>query len=173
MKENEISFTRLRSQIRGLLLLFMTGMILSGLTAFPIEFQLQWAVSQMEDWNWHGTLFNWLQFVYEGVKNTNEQYSFIAYGTDWLAFAHLIIAVAFIGPLRSPVRNVWVIEFGLIACASIIPFAFIAGSFRAIPFFWQCVDCSFGVGGGMLLWIIYRKIQQLGKMRVDVPLVSK
>ena len=29
----------------------------------------------------------------------------IAYGTDWLAFAHITIAVAFLGPLKDPVRN--------------------------------------------------------------------
>ncbi|SCF41963.1 hypothetical protein [Micromonospora mirobrigensis] len=32
------------------------------------------------------------------------------YGTDWLAFAHLVLAVAFWGPLRDPVRNVWVVQ---------------------------------------------------------------
>jgi hypothetical protein len=29
-------------------------------------------------------------------------YPFLAYGTDWLAFAHIVIAVFFIGPLVKP-----------------------------------------------------------------------
>jgi hypothetical protein len=33
-----------------------------------------------------------------------------------IAFAHLAIAIAFIGPYIDPVRNKWVITFGLIAC---------------------------------------------------------
>jgi hypothetical protein len=90
----------------------------------------------------------------------------MAYGTDWLAFAHLVIAVAFIGPLRDPVRNIWVIEFGLIACVAVFPLAFIAGSVRGIPFYWQLIDCSFGVGGGALLWICYGKVRSLEKMIV-------
>ena len=62
-------------------------------------------------------LLAWLNRVHEGLAVNNRAYPFLAYGTDWLAFAHLVIAVAFIGPWRDPVRNRWVIEFGLIACA--------------------------------------------------------
>jgi hypothetical protein len=51
--------------------------------------------------------------VYDAVKTTNASYPYLAYGTDWLAFAHLVIAVAFIGPLMQPVKNVWVIQFGM------------------------------------------------------------
>jgi hypothetical protein len=30
----------------------------------------------------------------------------LAYGTDWLAFAHIVIAVFFIGPFVDPVQNI-------------------------------------------------------------------
>jgi hypothetical protein len=69
------------------------------------------------------------------------------YGTDWLAFAHIVIAIAFIGPLRDPVKNLWVIEFGMIACILIIPWGIVFGSMRGIPPFWSLVDFSFGVFG--------------------------
>jgi hypothetical protein len=72
---------------------------------------------------------------------------FLAYGTDWLAFAHLVIAVAFIGPFIDPVRNKWIITFGLISCAGVIPLALIAGPIRGIPFPWRLIDCSFGIFG--------------------------
>jgi len=85
----------------------------------------------------------------------------MAYGTDWLAFAHLVIAVAFWGPLKDPVRNIWVIEFGMIACVLVIPLALIAGPIRGIPFFWQLVDCSFGVFGIIPLWLCRRDILRL------------
>jgi hypothetical protein len=40
----------------------------------------------------------------------------------------------------------------------------IAGSIRGIPFFWQLLDCSFGLIGGLLLFLLYRKIRQLERM---------
>jgi hypothetical protein len=85
----------------------------------------------------------------------------LLYGYDWLAFAHFILAILFIGPYRYPVKNIWVIQFGLIACVLIFPLAFIAGSFRGIPFGWQLIDCSFGVVGAIPLWICYHKAKQL------------
>lgn len=87
--------------------------------------------------------------------------SFLAYGTDWLAFAHLVIAVAFIGPLRDPVRNAWVVTFGLIACAGVVPLALIAGAVRGIPPYWRAIDCAFGVGGTALLWPCHVAIREL------------
>jgi hypothetical protein len=99
--------------------------------------------------------------VNEGLTATNGRYPFLAYGTDWLAFAHLIIAVAFIGPYIDPVRNKWVITFGLIACAGVLPLAFIAGAIRGIPLPWRLIDCSFGVVGSVPLLICRRAIAAL------------
>jgi small neutral amino acid transporter SnatA (MarC family) len=93
-------------------------------------------------------------------------YPFISYGSDWLGFAHLMIAVVFLGPLQDPVRNRWVIEFGIICCIAIFPFAFIAGAIRGIPFFWRLIDCSFGIAGGLILLSCYKKIDQLEKMKL-------
>ncbi|HEV3224754.1 MAG TPA: hypothetical protein VGZ90_17865 [Puia sp.] len=91
----------------------------------------------------------------------NKEYPFLAYGYDWLALAHLVIAVAFFGVLKDPVRNKWIIQFGRISCCMIFPLAFIAGYVRGIPFYWQLIDCSFGVIGLIPLTICYRKIEQL------------
>ncbi len=90
----------------------------------------------------------------------------MAYGTDWLAFAHVIIAVCFIGPLVDPVRNVWVIKFGLIACAAVIPTALIFGVIREIPFCWQLIDCSFGVFGSIPLLLVWKWIRELERETV-------
>jgi hypothetical protein len=85
-------------------------------------------------------LLPWIERVFTALTATNVNYPFLAYGTDWLAFAHLVIATAFIGPYVDPVRNKWVITFGLIACAGVIPFVLIAGSVRGIPFPWRLVE---------------------------------
>jgi hypothetical protein len=60
--------------------------------------------------------------------------------------------------LRDPVKNIWVVEFGMIACGLIIPWALIFGIVRGIPLFWTLIDMSFGVFGVILLWVIHRDI---------------
>lgn len=104
---------KLRKQVRKLILLFIIGLVLSGATAFPIETELAMVHSTI---SFLPAYFqNWINKVYVAVTNTNENYPFLSYGTDWLAFAHLVIGVAFIGPLRDPVKNIWVIQFGMIS----------------------------------------------------------
>jgi hypothetical protein len=88
-------------------------------------------------------------------------------GTDWLAFAHLVIAAAFWGPLRDPVRNIWVIEWGMIACAGVVPLAIFAGPVRGIPAWWSAIDISFGVFGIVPLLVVYRMIKRLGRADGD------
>ena len=79
------------------------------------------------------------------------------YGYDWLAFAYFILAILFIGHIQYPVKNKWVIQFGMIACVLIIPFAMVAGYFRGIPIGWRLIDCSFGILGLLPLVICYQK----------------
>lgn len=155
---------KLKKQIRFRVVLFMTGLVVSGLTAFPIEWQLEQAHYLISDWELNNQLTQWLELAYQGMQETNTSYPFIAYGTDWLGFAHLIIAVAFVGPLQDPVRNRWIFEFGLIACFTIFPFALIAGQARGIPFFWQLIDCSFGVVGSLILWSAYIRTKALERI---------
>jgi hypothetical protein len=153
MKENKtIRF------IRRLLLLFMIVLFLSGLTAVPVEEELSFLLKIFYS---PTQLHNWLEKILSAYKNVNNDTPFLLYGYDWLAFAHFILAILFIGPYRDPVKNIWVIEFGLIACVLILPLAFIAGFFRDIPIGWRLIDCSFGVFGFIPLWICYKKIKQL------------
>jgi hypothetical protein len=106
-------------------------------------------------------LHSWLRRVYDALADSNRRYPFLAYGTDWLAFAHLVIAIAFIGPLIDPVRNKWVLTFGVIACAGVIPLALIAGTIRGVPFYWRLIDCCFGIFGVIPLVICLKSVQKL------------
>ena len=96
-----------------------------------------------------------------GIKHTSKDFPFLFYGYDWLAFAHFVLAILFIGPLRDPVKNKWVIEFGVIACILIIPFAIVAGHFRGMPFWWRLIDCSFGIIGLIPLASCLKNIKRL------------
>src|SRR5437016_793366 len=99
---------RLLKHIRILIVVFMVGLIVSGLTAFPLESEIRALCARLPDAaSIHPSpLTAWLLTVQDGIIQTNRRYPFIAYGTDWLAFAHLVIAILFIGPLRDPVKNV-------------------------------------------------------------------
>jgi hypothetical protein len=152
----------LRKTIKTWILIFIIALIISRVTAFALETELAWLSSLMGDNQ--SALTSWINKVFLALHDTNLKYPYLAYGYDWLAFAHLVIAVAFIGPLKDPVRNKWVIQFGMIACIMIFPLAFIAGPIRGIPFYWQLINCSFGVIGLIPLWICYRKIESLEKL---------
>jgi hypothetical protein len=154
-----------RWRIRFLLVLFIVGLVLSGLTAFPIKAEvdlLNKAVGVSSGTEpWWPQLAVWISSVHHGVTEASEKYPFLFYGTDWLAFAHLVIAIGFIGPLRDPVRNIWVIAWGMVACGLVIPLALICGPIRGIPFFWQLIDCSFGVVGVLPLFLAWRYTRRI------------
>ena len=145
--------------IRIWLVIFIVCLVISGLTAFPLETELRLAASILHATvvgEWMPQLTEWIDRVRDALIVTNERYPFIAYGTDWLAFAHLVLAILFVGPYRDPVRNKWVLDFGLIACAAVIPLALIAGPLRGIPFGWRLIDCSFGLLGAIPLYLARR-----------------
>jgi hypothetical protein len=141
--------------------IFIASLAISGVTAFALETELSW-LDKLFTKSTSG-LALWIHSVYLALHYTNQSYPFLAYGYDWLAFAHLVIAVAFYGVLKDPVRNKWIVQFGRIACIMIFPLAGIAGYVRGIPIFWQLIDCSFGVFGLIPLTICYRNIELLEK----------
>lgn len=155
---------RLLTKIRLLIVCFMIALVLSGITAFPVETELRWLLN-------HPSLVpsfaeQWLKDVYAALVETNAKYPMLAYGYDWLAFAHIVIALFFIGPLKDPIKNIWVIEWGMLSCIAVIPLAFIAGPIRHIPLYHILIDCSFGVIGIIPLWICRKWIKQLAADRM-------
>jgi hypothetical protein len=172
MKVDDARNVRRLRYVRALLALFIVALVFSGLTAFP----LVWELRVLTGWFGEGTavgrampeLADWLKRVSEGLETTERDYPFIAYGTDWLAFAHIVIAVAFIGPLKDPVRNVWVVEFGMIACLLVVPLALICGPIRGVPWGWRLIDCSFGVFGLIPLAIVWKLIRSVDCQTIKV-----
>lgn len=150
-------------RVRILLGVVILALFVSGVTAFPLETELGWIVRHV-GWVPLPRLVAWLDRVHDGLAATNRGYPFLAYGTDWLAFAHLVLAVLFVGAWRDPVRNKWVIQFGLIACAGVLFLALIEGPVRGIPLYWRMIDCSFGVFGAVPLVICLRYVRRLEAM---------
>jgi hypothetical protein len=106
-------------------------------------------------------LIAWVVTVRDALLATEARFPFLFYGFDWLAFAHLVIAVLFVGPVKDPVRNIWVIQWGMIACALVVLVALICGPIRGIPLGWRLIDCSFGVVGVIPLFFCYRCAREL------------
>ena len=153
---------QLLRSIRLWLSLFILGLILSGLTAFPLEQETAWLASFFDTYPiLPDSIIQWVARVHAALLDTNLHYPFLAYGTDWLGFAHLVLAIAFLGPLRDPVRNKWVLQFGVIACIAVIPLALIAGPIRGIPPLWRAIDCGFGVFGAIPLLICLHRVKRL------------
>lgn len=155
----------LRRQVRYLLALFIIALVISGLTAVPLKWESDILQNTIGEETWMERVWpamaHWISFVHQGITEMHQEYPFIFYGTDWLAFAHIVIAVAFWGALRDPVKNLWVVEFGMIACVLVIPTAMICGPVRGIPFFWRLLDCSFGVFGIIPLWISRNRVKRI------------
>ncbi|MEU3721978.1 hypothetical protein [Streptomyces sp. NPDC031705] len=149
----------LERRIRAWLVLFVICLALSGITAFPLVTELHWANALISN--------DWLRRVGEGLDRADAEYPFLLYGTDWLAFAHLVIAVFFYGVLRDPVRNIWIVEAAMVACVGIIPLAVICAPIRGIPFWWSVIDMSFGVFGILPLLVLRRLIKRLEALRGD------
>ncbi|HEV9034988.1 MAG TPA: hypothetical protein VGQ51_00155 [Puia sp.] len=163
-----MEYDRQKRIVRGWIVFFIIALVLSGATAFALESELNWLLA-----HWPGradsALHYWVLKVYDALQDMNARYPFLAYGYDWLAFAHLVIAVVFIGVYRDPVRNKWILGFGMIACVMVFPLAWIAGAVRGIPVYWRLIDCSFGVIGIVPLFICYRKVVWMEKMGAPLP----
>ncbi|MDI6768137.1 MAG: hypothetical protein QMD04_00505 [Anaerolineales bacterium] len=161
-----INKNRLRL-VRTILIFFMLALAASGLTAIP----LRWELGLLDRLAGPGSalgarmpgLGEWIGRVNAGVQNGYGQYPFLAYGTDWLAFGHIVIAISFLGAIKDPVRNRWIIEYGMIACVLIIPWALVFGAVRGIPPLWGLADIAFGIFGIIPLWLARRETLRLEK----------
>jgi len=138
--------------------IFIVGLVLSGLTAMPLQTQLDLVSAHLSH---DSSLGSWLWRVRDAVAQINRDAPFIFYGDDWLAFGHIAIAGAFVPALRDPVKHRWLYDYGLILCAGVIVWAMCVGPFRGIPWGWRLIDCSFGVFGAVPLMIAKRSLSRV------------
>ncbi len=139
--------------------IFIAGLVLSGISALP----LQWELSLLDHWfGGSETVGNFISHVRYGIDKTYAQFPFFGYGTDWLGFGHFVIAAFFVLPFADPIKYRAVLYVGVIACAGVIVLALIAGPVRDIPFFWTLIDCSFGIFGAIPLLYCLRLTAKIG-----------
>ena len=144
--------TELRRRLRSATYFLMFGLVLSGATAIPIPTEMALADQILgPDLTAGGMLpafmVEWARRLRVGIHATQDVAPFMFYGTDWLAFGHFVIAGAFIGALRDPIRNRWLYKFGMAACVAVPVWAAVFGWLRGIPWWWRLIDASFGLIG--------------------------
>ncbi len=140
------------TRFRIAMTVFIGGLLVSGITAFPLLLEMRLLTSWLGLSNatspvGHTGLGSWILTVRFGLEEMYSRYPWIAYGTDWLAFGHIAIAFFFVGSLIRPAESRSTILAGIAACILVIPLALVCGSVRGIPFYWRLIDCSFGVFG--------------------------
>jgi hypothetical protein len=137
------------------------GLFLSGVTVWPAVSELKaarelaWGSSEQT-----GAIPVFVDEAIEGLKATNQDYPFLLYAHDWLAFAHIVLAIMFLGAMRDPVRNKWIVQCGLLMCVLIPVLAGICIPLRGLPWPWFFIDSAFGVVAGVLLGIALRDIRR-------------
>jgi len=136
---------------------FIVGLVISGLTAFPLQSEVALlhkvtGGTVPGDYHQLRDLPGWIGFVQSGISETYSRFPFFGYATDWLGFGHLVIAMFFLLPFANPVKYQAILRVGLVACAGVIVVAFICGAIRGIPLGWRLIDCSFGVIGAIPLF---------------------
>ena len=142
--------------IRLHLSVFILLLIISGITAFPITTEINYLFAVRNAFPLFFT--QWIEQLHASIHQTPDV---MLYGTDWLAFAHIIISLFFIPVYSNPIQHKVNIYIGMIACVLVFPLAFICGPIRGIPFFHQIIDCLFGLLGVLYLYFILKKINQL------------
>ncbi len=139
-------------RFRITIVLFIAGLLVSGITAFPLLAEMRlltswFGLADATSSQGHTSLAFWILTVKFGLADIYSRYPWIAYGTDWLAFGHVVIAFFFVSPLLRPAESRFVILAGIAACILVSPLALICGPIRGIPFYWRLIDCSFGIFG--------------------------
>jgi len=150
--------------------MLIAGLVVSGATALPIVSEIRGAEQVLgPDMTGGGAIpawiAAWLVQLRDGIIATSQVAPFMFYGTDWLAFGHFVIAGAFIGALREPVRNRWLYQFGMGACLAVPVWAALLGPVRGIPWWWRIIDASFGVLGFIPAWLCHRWASELERTR--------
>ena len=152
---------------KWMLAIVAIGLFLSGVTVWPAVTELKTAVAFVwGDAEPTGGLHQFVVTVIDGLQAVQADYPFILYGWDWLAFAHIMLAILFAGAIRDPVRNKWIVQCGLIMCLGIPILAMICIPLRGIPLGWFWIDFAFAPGAGIplliALWDIRRAERKSG-----------
>ncbi len=154
---------------RVMLAIVSFGLFMSGVTIWPAS----WELTTIVDLLWGnaeptGTLHRFLVGTIDALEMLAADYPFMLYGYDWLAFAHIVLAILFAGAIRDPVRNLWVIQFGIICCILVPVLAGVFVPIRGLPLFWFWIDFAFAPGAALPLLVAWRDVRRIERERAGL-----
>ena len=141
------------------------GLFMSGITIWPAVPELKtavwvvWGNSQPT-----GVLHAFVLKAIDGLEFMQANYPFMLYAHDWLAFAHISLAILFAGAIRNPVRNIWIVQCGLILCILVPVLAGICIPIRGLPSLWFLIDFAFAPAAALPLLIALHDIRRVEKV---------
>ena len=139
------------------------GLVVSGVTVWPAVPELKIAVRIVwGDGQPAGVLHSFVLQAIEGLESVEAKYPFMLYAHDWLAFSLIVLAIMFAGAIRDQVRNLWIVQCGLIMCAHVPILAGICIPIRGLPLVWFWIDFAFAPAAALPLWIALRDIRREG-----------
>jgi len=143
--------------VRVLLAIVAFGLFVSGVTIWPWEWELERILGLTSE-------VPVLHAVVEGIladmRDLRSRDSFVLYGLDWLAYAHLVLTALFVMAMKDPVRNILVVRFGLLCCLTVPLLAAICVPLRGLPWWWVFIDSSFAICA-VPLWLALRELKRL------------
>ncbi len=144
------------------------GLFVSGVTIWPATWELKTIVALVwGDGEPAGTLHRFIVETIVALEMLGADYPFLLYGYDWLAFAHIVLAILFAGAIRDPVRNLWVIQFGVICCILVPVLAAVFVPIRGLPSMWFWVDFAFAPGAALPLLVAWRDVKRIERQRTE------
>jgi hypothetical protein len=154
------------AMVRMMLTVVSLGLFVSGMTCYFLPWELTTIIDIVwgrgaDAWTGFSEMHTFILKMEAAIYHVNEHYPEMFLGTDYLGFAHILLAILFIGPIINPVKNIWVVHFGMICCVLVIPAAFLFGYLRGAPTMHYFVDASFGIGAMLFLLIAMRKIMTM------------
>ncbi len=137
------------------------GLLAAGVTVWPAVWELKTAVRLVwGDAAPTGAVHRFLLEVILAIESVKAEHPFLLYAGDWLAFAHIVLAILFAGAVRDPVRNVWIVQCGLIMCLGVPILAGVCIPLRGLPWQWFLVDSAFAPAAALPLWIALGDIKR-------------
>ena len=145
-----------------MLAIVVFGLLVSGITVWPAVPELKLAVRiAWGDAEPSGVLHSFVLRAIEGLESVEANHPFMLYAHDWLAFAHIVLAILFAGAIRDPVRNVWIVQCGLIMCVLVPVLAGVCIPIRELPLVWFWIDFAFAPAAALPLWIALHDIRRV------------
>lgn len=147
----------LLSRIRLVLAVSIAVLILGSFAAFAAPYTISVVLSMLSRLEiatpTTSNSLLWLEHIQLQLGRNSRLHPMLHYGVDLVAFVELVFALALIGPLRTPIRNQWIIQVGILACGGLVPVALILGPWQGLPMAWQLVSCVASLCGAAPLML--------------------